>query len=145
MTDAKSTDNTGDAETATQPADPARESWFARFGYTGADNEVVTLRNNGGTALAQHVWEVYKGLRVLEDDYTGQFHRTANSAYGDRRPVDVAKRLTLDEHGTLTDYASGLWRPGRREIVLALLDLDEEAVATFAEAPLVRKEAAETA
>ena len=136
-----------------------RLSLFGRFGYTGADDEVVLLRSvdagngdgttmlqAGVTANARDVWAIYKGLSRLEDEYTGQFHRVANSAYGNRRPVDVAKRLPQDEYGPLTDYNTGEWLPGRREIVIALLDLDENDMdASFAETPLIPRETAKAA
>lgn len=133
------------AAKAATKVDPAQVAWFGQFGYTGADDEVVTLRNDLGTAKAQDVWSVLQGLRRLEEDYNAQFNRTANSAHDNRRLVDVAKRLTQDEYGELTDYASGEWRPGRREIVVALLDLsevDETSVAAFAETPLVAAKSA---
>lgn len=156
MTDNQATDAVAEAA---QKEAAERRAWFGQFGYSGEDDEVVYLRKvesgygdgtmtlkAGVTASAQDVWAVYKGLTRLADEYTGQFYRTANSAYGERRLVDVARRLPQEEFGALTDYNTGEWLPGRREIVVALLDLDEDDMdATFAETPLIPKETAKAA
>jgi len=135
--------------TSAQATDAARAAWFGQFGYTGADDEVVTLRNGHGTAKAQDVWKVLQGLRALADEYGSHLLRAVDAAVNDRHPYDSAGILALDEFGPLTQYAakgSGDWLPGHREIVLALLNWDEDAFrATFAESPLIPKETAKAA
>lgn|GEM_PF-5701480 len=127
----------------TVPAnDDERRAWFAPFGYTGDPDEIVVLQGADGkplkTAPVADVWAVLVGLRRLETDYTGQFHRTGNWAEFGRRPIDPADRLTEAMYGPLTHRQTGDWLPGRREIVCALLErrTDDDTYFRFRDQPL---------
>jgi hypothetical protein len=124
--------------------DSERAVWFRQFGYTGADDEKVPLRKGRGTASAQAVWEVRQGLISLFRKNNSLFHRAALAAHGGRRAYDPYGDLALPEFGAVTD-SDGNWIYARSLIVVALLCVDVDGTATFAETPLVPVEAVKAA
>lgn len=114
-----------------------RATWFGQFGYTGDNDEMVALRGGLGVARAQDVWAVLCGLRALENALSSQFDRTVVFAHQGQRPLDPARRLQRREYGALFDPTTGTWAQGRREIVLALTDVEDHSDGVFADEPLV--------
>lgn len=122
--------------------DAARRAWFARFGYAGDLDETVTLRSSNdrplGTATVADVWAVLTGLRRMEGELNGLFRRAILAAGENMRPIDHVRRLSEIESGALTDEATGEFRPGRLEIIRALLDINTDtALGDWVDAPLV--------
>jgi hypothetical protein len=118
---------------------PERQAWFAQAGYSGEPGGNVKLRNNLGEASAGDVWQVLKGLQLLQQEHQSLFVRVGIAAMDDRLPYDNDARLSSSECGQLTTGRSTnrAWRDGRRAIVLALLDVDADAyTAKFAARPL---------
>ena len=147
--DARETGHKG-GDAPLPPDDAERRLWFAPFGHRGDLDEEVTLRTLDGlplgTATIADVWEVWKGLHTLERDYPQLYRRLLLAAAEDNAPFDRPRILALSEHGCITDETSGEFRPGRRLIVLALVDIDvDAATGTMAAEPLVRQETPEAA
>ena len=114
-----------------------RKTWFAQFGYDGA--EEVVLRRELGAAPADDVWLVLQSLHQIQDYNTSLWARSIGAAHQDRRVSDPHHDLASSEFGPLTDK-HGDWLPRRREIIVALThDFDDDGGPSYSRDPLEHK------
>lgn len=147
--------DTQDATSGTTvPFDDAdRRAWFAKAGHSGNLHEQAALcGRNGepcGTVAVADVWCVRRGLIALQKDHPKLFHRIGNWADMNRRPADTDNLLSGVQYGPLTHPQTGEWLPGRRELVVILLEPEPEDDVFYRlrEQPLIveNKEIAEAA
>jgi hypothetical protein len=125
--------------------DDERRAWLKAFGYTGDLHERLTLLDREGkpgeTAMAADVWCVRRGLTALRTHHPHLFHRLGNWARTQRSPLDAEGILGRDAFGPLTHPVSGVWLPGRRTLVEALLEPnpEDDVFFRFREQPLAHK------